>query len=138
MKRSTFNYIKQILRDYPQIDDHIKRRMEELQHPHRPDDVNAGIKGNRQTDAMANLMITIEQDRRLSALERNKRVVEDNLNECGEDTETIITELYIKRYPRYRMDGLVENHLIKCGRTKAFQLRDNFFENIADDLGLDK
>lgn len=138
MKRSTFNYIKQILKDYSQIDDHIKRRMEELQYPYRPDDVNAGIKGNAQSDSMANLMITIEQDRRLSALERNKKIVEDNLSECGKDTETIITELYIKRYPRYRMEGLVENRLIDCGRTKAFQLRDNFFENIADDLGLDK
>ena len=138
MKRSTFNYIKQILKDYSQIDDHIKRRMEELQYPYRPDDVNAGIKGNAQSDSMTNLMITIEQDRRLTALERNKRVVEDNLSECGKDTETIITELYIKRYPRYRMEGLVENRLIDCGRTKAFQLRDNFFENIADDLGLDK
>ena len=138
MKRSTFNYIKQILKDYSQVDDHIKKRMEELQYPYRPDDVNSGIKGNGQTDNMANLMITIEQDRRLSALERNKKVVEDNLNECGEDTETIINELYIKRYPKYHMEGLVENHLIECGRTKAFQLRDNFFENIADDLGLDK
>ena len=138
MKRSTFNYIKQILKDYSQIDDHIKRRMEELQYPHRPDDVNAGIKSNAQSDSMTNLMITIEQDRRLSALERNKKVVEDNLNECGKDTETIITELYIKRYPRYHMDGLVENRLINCGRTKAFQLRDDFFDNIADDLGLDK
>ena len=138
MKRSTFNYIKQILKDYSQIDDHIKRRMEELQYPHRPDDINAGIKGNAQSDSMTNLMITIEQDRRLSALERNKKVVADNLSECGKDTETIITELYIKRYPRYHMDGLVENRLIECGRTKAFQLRDNFFENVADDLGLDK
>jgi len=138
VKRSTFNYIKQILKDYSQIDDHIKRRMEELQYPHRPDDINAGIKGNAQSDSMTNLMITIEQDRRLSALERNKKVVADNLSECGKDTETIITELYIKRYPRYHMDGLVENRLIECGRTKAFQLRDNFFENVADDLGLDK
>ena len=73
MKRSTFNYIKQILKDYSQIDDHIKRRMEELQYPHRPDDVNAGIKGNGQSDSMANLMITIEQDRRLSALERTRK-----------------------------------------------------------------
>ena len=138
MKRSTFNYIKQILKDYPNIEKHVEERMEELQYPYRPDDVNAGIKGNAQSDSMTNLMITIEQDRRLTALERNKRVVEDNLNECGKDTETIITELYIKRYPRYRMEGLVENRLIDCGRTKAFQLRDNFFENIADDLGLDK
>ena len=146
MKRSTFNYIKQILKDYSQVDDHIKKRMEELQYPYRPDDVNSGIKGNGQTDNMANLMITIEQDRRLSALERNKKVVEDNLSECGKDTETIITELYIKRYPKYMMEGLLDPRnkgtdgepLLKCGRTKAYQLRDNFFENIANDLGLDK
>lgn len=138
MKQSTFNYVKQILRDYSQIDDHIKRRTEELQYPHRPDDVNAGIKGNQQTDSMANLMITIEQDRRLSALERNKKVVEDNLSECGEDTETIITELYIRRYPRYTMQGLVNNGMIYCSRSQAFRLRDAFFENVADDLNLDK
>lgn len=138
MKRSTFNYIKQILKDYSKIDEHIKRRMEELQYPYRPDDVNSGIKGNGQTDNMANLMITIEQDRRLSALERNKKVVEDNLNECRKDTETIIYELYINRYPKYTMDGLVTNKIIHCSRAHAFRLRDGFFENIANDLNLDK
>ena len=138
MKRSTFNYIKQILKDYSQIDDHIKRRMEELQYPHRPDDVNAGIKSNAQSDSMTNLMITIEQDRRLSALERNKKVVSDNLSECGKDTETIITELYIKRYPRYTLEGLIKNGIIYCSRSQAYRLRDAFFDNIANDLNLDK
>ena len=87
---------------------------------------------------MANLMITIEQDRRLSALERNKKVVEDNLSECGDDTETIIRELYIKRYPRYTMEGLIKNGVIYCSRSQAFRLRDAFFDNIANDLNLDK
>ena len=138
MKRSTFNYIKQILKDYSQIDDHIKRRMEELQYPHRPDDANAGIKGNAQSDSMTNLMITIEQDRRLSALERNKKVVADNLSECGKDTEAIITELYIKRYPRYTLEGLIKSGIIYCSRSQAYRLRDVFFDNIANDLNLDK
>ena len=138
MKRSTFNYIKQILKDYSQIDEHIKRRTEELQYPHRPDDVNAGIKGNAQSDSMTNLMITIEQDRRLSALERNKKVVADNLSECGKDTETIITELYIKRYPRYTLEGLIKNGIIYCSRSQAYRLRYAFFDNVANDLNLDK
>lgn len=136
MKRSTFNYIKQILKEYPQINNHIKRRTEELQYPHRPDDVNAGIRGNKQSDAMANLMVTVEQDRRLSALERNKKVIEDNLNACGEDTETIIRELYLKRYPRYTMDGLIVQGKISCKRSKAYELRNQFFENVSEDLNL--
>lgn len=137
MKRSTFNYIKDILRDYPNIDKYIKERELELRIPHRPDDVNADIRGNKISDSMANMMITIEQDRRLSALERNKRIIECNLDECDDDTRTIIEELYIKKYTQYTMDGLVQNGLIYCSRRKAFNLRDAFFENVARDLNLE-
>ena len=137
MKRSTFNYIKDILRDYPNIDKYIKERELELRTPYRQTDLNADIKGNRISDSMTTMMITIEQDRRLSALERNKRVIEDNLQECDEDTRTIIEELYIVKYQRYTMEGLVEQRLISCGRSKAYDLRNRFFENIARELNLD-
>lgn len=134
MKRSTFNYIKDILKDYLNTDKYIKERMEELQIPYREDDLNSDIKGTLKTDKMANLMITIEQDRRLSALERNKRVIEDNLKECDNDTRMIIQELYIKKYQQYTMDGLIQNKKIHCSRRKAYTLRNEFFENIANDL----
>ena len=137
MKRSTFNYIKDILRDYPNIDKYIKERELELRIPHRQTDLNADIKGNSISDSMTNMMITIEQDRRLSALERNKRVIEDNLQECDEDTRTIIEELYIKKYTQYTMDGLVQNGLINCSRSQAFNLRNYFFENVAKELNLE-
>ena len=137
MKRSTFNYIKDILRDYPNIDKYIKERELELRTPHRQTDLNADIKGNRISDSMTTMMITIEQDRRLSALERNKRVIEDNLQECDNDTRTIIEELYIVKYQRYTMEGLVEQRLISCGKSKAYDLRNRFFENIARELNLD-
>ena len=137
MKRSTFNYIKDILRDYPNIDKYIKERELELRIPHRQTDLNADIKGNKISDSMTTMMITIEQDRRLSALERNKRVIEDNLQECDEDTRTIIEELYIVKYQRYTMEGLVEQRLISCGKSKAYDLRNRFFENIARELNLD-
>ena len=137
MKRSTFNYIKDILRDYPNIDKYIKEREDELRTPYRQTDLNADIRGNKISDSMTTMMITIEQDRRLSALERNKRVIEDNLQECDEDTRTIIEELYIVKYQRYTMEGLVEQRLISCGKSKAYDLRNRFFENIARELNLD-
>ena len=137
MKRSTFNYIKDILRDYPNIDKYIKEREDELRTPYRQTDLNADIRGNKISDSMTTMMITIEQDRRLSALERNKRVIEDNLQECDEDTRTIIEELYIVKYQRYTMEGLVEQRLISCGKSKAYDLRNGFFENIARELNLD-
>lgn len=136
MKRSTFNYIKDILKDYPNTERYIKERMEELEIPYRESDLNSGIKSNMQSDQMTDLMVTLEQDRRLSALERNKRVVEENLKSCDADTRKIIEELYMKRYPRYTMDGLVQNKILNVSRSQAFKLRDRFFENIANDLNI--
>ena len=138
MRTSTFNYIKDILADYPRIDEYIKKREEELRYPHRETDLNGDIKGTKASyDNHTNMMITIEQDRRLVLLERNKRVVEKILNESDVDTVMIINELYIKKYPRYTIAGLVDNKLVFCSRRKAYNLRNNFFEEIAKELNLE-
>lgn len=137
MRKSTFNYIREILKDYPNIDRYIEQRERELRYPYRPADVNRDIKGGRMSNPLEQMMITIDQDRRLASLERNRRVVADNLNSCGKDTKTIIEELYMKRYQRYTIEGLVNDQLISCGRSKAFELRNRFFENVAKDLGID-
>ncbi|MBL1226518.1 transcriptional regulator [Enterococcus sp. BWR-S5] len=137
MRKSTFNYIKDILADYPRIEEYIRQREEELRYPYRENDLNAGIKGTKADyDTQANMMITIEQDQRLAALERNKRVISDILEDCCEDTQTIIRELYMRRMPKYTIQGLITNGLIFVGRTKAFELRDQFFEEVARDLNL--
>ena len=137
MKRDTFNYVRSILQNYNRIDQQIQERKEEIQFPYREDDINADIKGNNYNkDGMANYLIALEADGRINLLEKHKRVIEENLKECDQDTFTIINELYLRRYPRYRMDGLVQNHLITCGRSKAYELRNAFFDNIAKDLNL--
>lgn len=137
MRKSTFNYIKDILADYPETDEHIRKREEELRYPYRESDINRDIKGTKASyDSQDNLMITIEQDKRLAGLERNKRAVADTLEEFDEDTEVIIRELYMKKRPKYTMQGLVMNGLIYCSRRKAFDLRDDFFIEIASKLNL--
>jgi len=137
MRKSTFNYIKDILTDYPKIEEYIKQREEELRYPYREDDLNSGIKGSGAGyNVQDSLMITIEQDQRLAALERNRRVVAILLEECCEDTKIIIQELYMRRMPKYTIQGLITNGLIFVGRTKAFELRDRFFLEVGKDLNL--
>lgn len=137
MRKSTFNYIKDILTDYPKIEEYIKQREEELRYPYREDDLNSGIKGSGAGyNVQDSLMITIEQDQRLAALERNRRVVATLLEECCEDTKIIIQELYMRRMPKYTIQGLITNGLIFVGRTKAFELRDRFFLEVGKDLNL--
>lgn len=137
MRKSTVNYIKDILSDYPKIDEYIKRRHEELRYPYKESDINAGIKGNKTNyDQQDYLMITIEQDQRLAVLERNRRVIAMLFEECSADTKIIIKELYMKRMPQYTIQGLITNGLIFVGRTKAFELRDRFFVEVAKELHL--
>jgi RinA family phage transcriptional activator len=138
LRTSTFNYIKDILADYTKTDDYIRQREEELKYPYKENDLNSGIKGSGgNSEAAANLLITIEQDRRLASLERNKRIISEAIDGASEDTMTIIQELYFKKRPRYTMQGLVDNKLIYCSRRKAFDLRNDFFEEIAKALNLE-
>lgn len=137
MRRGTFNYIKQVLLDYPNVDKYIEEREEELRFPHTPEDINGGIRGSSKGyDKNDRMMITIEKDRRLTNLEKNKLAVEETLDISCHDTKVIIEELYMKKRPNYTMEGLIESKKIFVGRSKASELRTEFFEELARNLDL--
>lgn len=137
MKRSTFNYLVDVLRDYYCIDKYIKQREEELRFPFHETDMNQGIKGTREKyDTQDKLMITIEQDRRLTSLKRNKTLIDEAVAEADADTQTIIRELYMKRYPTYTMKGLVINKKIFVSKSQAYARRNQFFDDLAQKFGL--
>lgn len=139
MRRTTFNYIAEILRDYPKIDKYIKEREKELRNPHFESDLNNGIKSNvGSSDKQLNMLITIDTDRRLSCLELNKKAVEYALDKADEDTKKIIAELYFRERPKYTIEGLVTNGFVYCSERSAKRLRTDFFECIADFLKLAK
>lgn len=132
MEKWRVERVKDLLKNYNNIDRQIERIEEELYYPHVETDLNADIKGTKTIpDNQMVYRITItDRDRRLVLLKKAKIAITDLLYECGTDTETIIRELYIKRFPQYTMQGLVDNYMIKCGKTKAFEYRNRFFEEL--------
>ena len=139
MRKSTYDYIVDVLSDYYKTEIYLKQRMEELEHPYIENDANGWIQGTRgHTEAAASLLITIDQDRRLTSLERNQKAVKDTLDESDENTKIIIEELYLKdkRKRKYTMQGLITNNLIYCSRSTAFELKKEFFKELAIKLGL--
>ena len=137
MRRSKFNIIKDILKDYPDLESYINNREMELRNPYREMDVNSSLSGSkRDNDSMGRMLITIDQDRRLTNLRKNKQAIDRALEESDGNTKKIIHELYIKRYPNYTFQGLVTSNCLDCGRNKALKLRDKFFERLADLLEL--
>ena len=119
------------LKDYNDTDEYIKSVMEEIRTPHRQTDVNGDIKGTKtDNDTMFDTLWTIESHKAISRLKRNKQAIDKLLDECGSDTELIIRELHIKKFPQYTINGLVQNNLLTCGRNKAIELRKKFMREL--------
>lgn len=135
MEKWRFERCKQVLKDYPYIDKKIKEIEESIRVPYKETDVNAGIKGTRtETDGMLKTLWTIDSHKVLNELKKGKQAVKLLLEECDEDTATIINELNIRRFPRFTMQGLVEAKKIKCSRNTASKLRRRFFEELDKEL----
>lgn len=137
MEKWRVERVKAVLKDYRDTDKYVRKLEEEIRVPYREEDVNGDIKGTRSdSDTMFGTLWTIETDKQIRRLKRNKQIVQELLDECGSDTETIIRELYIKRFPQYTMQGLVEQKIILASVSTAKRLRNKFFEEVDKQLDL--
>lgn len=137
MEKWRVERVKAVLKDYRDTDKYVRKLEEEIRIPYREEDVNGDIKGTRSdSDMMFGTLWTIETDKQIRRLKRNKQIVQELLDECGSDTETIIRELYIKRFPQYTMQGLVEQRIILASVSTAKRLRNKFFEEVDKQLDL--
>ncbi len=136
LKRSTFRKMEDVLRDYPCLDKKIESIEEEIRVPYRePDDNIGGGKGNKKTEPQLNVLIMLEDDERLKSFKAQRQAVDECIEDFGEDTETIIRELYFVKRPRYTIEGLISNHMINVSHTVAYSLRRKFMTELAHKLG---
>lgn len=138
VKRSTIRKVEDILHDYPKIDKYIEEREQELRYPTAPrdDNVGGGKAQYKYPETALNTLITIDDDRRINTLKRQREVIDDCLDGVGRDTEVIINELYFKKHQQYTIDGLIANHMINVSRRKAFDLKKTFINDCAKGFGL--
>ncbi|MFW7418462.1 integrase [Vagococcus fluvialis] len=119
------------LKDYNDIDKYVAKIEKQIRVPHKESDINADIKGTRiDNDLMFDTMWTIETHKAINQLKLKKQAITELLDECGDDTETIIRELHIKKFPKYTLYGLVDKRKVSCGRNKAIELRKRFFQEL--------
>lgn len=137
IRSGTKKRIEEILRDYPKMDKYINDRRQELMYPIKPDDENVGGgKSSKISKPQEQMLITIDEDKQLKALEREQEAVAISLADSDTDTNVIAEELYFKEHPKYQMDGLIEDKLIYCRRTQAFQKKSKLIRRIAKEMGL--
>ena len=137
IRSGTKKRIEEILHDYPNMDRYINERRKALMYPTKDDDENVGGgKSSKVSRPQEQMVITIDEDKQLKALEREKRAVEISLLDSDTDTNIIAREIYFKNRPTLKIDGLIDNKLIYCGRTQAFQKKAKLIRRIAKEMGL--
>lgn len=137
MRQETKRLVTKILRDYPNLSEEIRKREDELMNPIHEADTNVGG-GRAQNHPWTyhdNIVITIDEDELIKTLKREQHVIDDCLDEAGNLTVMIIKNIYMKKSPD-TIKGLVIQKKIWCGITKAYELRDQFIEEVAKRLGL--
>lgn len=74
MRRTVQHVLEDILRDYPKLSQYIKAREEEIANPTpEPDDnVGGGRAENRRRDPVGKVVITINDDRRIRKLKKER------------------------------------------------------------------
>ena len=134
MERNKFNFITSLLYDYPKTDEYIKQRTEELMYPYNPnhDDNIGGGRSNITDNPVERMAINIATDRRLTTLERNKKIIDQCLDQCRWETYKIIDTVYFKRAKS--VEGVAME--IPLSASQVRRLRQQFFERVADELGI--
>ncbi|WP_283578844.1 transcriptional regulator [Limosilactobacillus ingluviei] len=132
MRRETKALLKDILRDYPQLEKRIKQRREEIMHPtfDRDDNIGGG-RSNVPSNYLERRIIKMNDDEELQTLIKEKQLIDLCLDESDEETQTIIKEVYMGRTPQYSLSGLIAAGKIYCSQTRAYKLRDDFFNDLA-------
>ena len=131
MRDSTYRHVVQILRDYKHTDRYIRQREEELMYPYRAEE-QVGGQGNLPGKPSERMAITIAEDRRLSNLENNRRVIDDCLNRADIVTQEIIGYMYIND-DKSAIGAAMEANI---SDRHARRLHSQFVEDVANELGL--
>lgn len=139
LRTSIQNLIIEMLKDYPHIDEYIHDRELDLRYPDIPRDENVGgSRGSRKSPdgAILNMIVTINEDERLNALKRQKRAIEDSLDDSEETTRQLIDLLYFHRR-KPTVQTLVETREVPLALRTAYDKRNDFFVKVAQRLHLD-
>lgn len=125
MEKWKKDYIKGILQDYPKMDDYYLERKEKLLFHNRK---------SLSASQDQKLLITISLDRRLINLERNQKIISQCLENTTIETKEIIKLLYMTDKKKVNLDFVADQ--VFLSKRQVIRLRDTFFEELAEHLGI--
>lgn len=110
MKKRLTAVVDKMLFDYPKIDDYVKERRESLEHPYiEPDENVGGGKGNKISKPIENIIISIDDDKILHGLVKQKNATYLALQKLNPEFLPVIERYYFYNQARFTtMDALIK------------------------------
>ncbi|WP_283679937.1 transcriptional regulator [Lentilactobacillus sp. Marseille-Q4993] len=137
MEKALFNYIAEIISDYPETDHYIKEREDELMNQFqefKDENVGGGRAQFKQNTGVEDMAITLSEDRKLNNLRRHAIAVKKCLDTSDDTTNLIIKELYLQKHQYLTIAGVAAKVYLSDRAVR--ERRNRFFESVAKELGL--
>lgn len=136
MRRSTFNYIEDMLRDYPHYNEYIKECEEEIRHPYVESDENiGGGRSSGKQERLTETIVRIDEDRRIRQMKHQQRAIAKCLDRSNSDiVYQMCKELYFMNKRRLTLDGVA--YKLNVSRRTLIRRREDFFIDLAKELGM--
>ncbi|EOH75810.1 MULTISPECIES: RinA family phage transcriptional regulator [Enterococcus] len=129
MEKWKKDYLKGILKDYPKMEDYYLERKEKLLFHTKETQQHAYANTKNKK-----LLISISLDRQLINLERNRKIISLCLDNATAETREIIELLYMNNKQKVNLDLVADQ--IYLSKRQVIRLRDAFFEELAEHLGI--
>ena len=134
MERAKFNYLIQIIKDYPNVPKYRHEREDEILHPWHEQDNNIGGGRPSSSNGQERLLVKLSDDRRLNAIRTQYDAVGRCLANTDPDTFRIINELCLQKHQYLTVDGLANQMNITPSSIRKRKAK--FVEALADELGV--
>lgn len=136
MRRSTFNFIEDMLRDYPHYNEYIKECEEEIRHPYvEPDENIGGGRSAGKQERLTETIVRIDEDRRIQQFRKQQRAISKSLDKSNSQiTKMMCEELYFKDNPLLRLEGVAQKLHVSVSTLKRRRL--DLFVDICKKLGI--
>ena len=128
--------LEYILLEYLDYPSYIKQVEEELLNPHTVDvDENiGGGRGSHLSNPTERIALSIVDDKRLNRIQAQQQAVDKVYQESLPKTQEIIREYYWQRPRTKTWDGVAKQ--VNYSRRQCHNLRNDFFDRLADELGM--
>ena len=135
MASPAFKLVEQLLEDYPHYDTEITKRKLALAYPVREVDENiGGSHVSSNSSAQERYVVTLDQDRRLIALETQYLTISDCLKLLNDDELRVIQLRYFGKTSRLPWEEVAKGS--KYSKSQCLRIRDELVTDIGRKLGM--